>query len=527
MKFTSNNIRNYQSISESLVLILILSGALFLRIYRLENYPSQVHVDELSNIYDGYSISETGADRWGMKNPVILRGFGDSDYRPPLYAWLSAVSIRCLGYSIVAGRLPSVVFGVLSLILLFITAKKIGGKLFGYLSLFLATLSPWHITFSRIALESAVLPSFFAILTIYLFILVKDSSFRLHKVAFLGFCIGFATNDYQSTKLIFFIIAVLLLSYLVRYSLRKRQVACVFILCTALGASPQLFAAFAMPEHFFSRAAGTMMPFSFSFNYFSELLKNFYENLSPQYLFLNFGTYNNLTISRLLPVEMSFFYLGLFFLNRQLEDHKKLNPIYVYVLIVISILPGALTFDNPHALRTSGNIIIFPMITASGILAIYNFVGNRALRHAILLLISLLIIVNFTISIKKYINNFELSSVGQQNLLVRLGSKINRYQRSFENIYIEDIGNQPYIYIVSYSKVHPLAFQKMQKENDGVGWDHFKRVGTFHFVDSTTVIKHLNSPKSVNLGILKVKISGHSLIDSVGIHGEKLFFYRK
>ncbi|MBA3403740.1 MAG: hypothetical protein H0U13_03490 [Gemmatimonadaceae bacterium] len=42
-------------------------------------------------LYDGYSISETGADRFGDKYLLQVRGFGQRDYRPSLYAWLAAI----------------------------------------------------------------------------------------------------------------------------------------------------------------------------------------------------------------------------------------------------------------------------------------------------------------------------------------------------------------------------------------------------------------------------------------------------
>ena len=96
--------------------ILVL-GAL-LRLLYLEQYPLAVNQDELSNIYDGYAIAETGADRWGQKYPLILRGFGSMDYRPPLYAWLSAIPIKLFGASVYSGRLVSAVLGIASLVLL-------------------------------------------------------------------------------------------------------------------------------------------------------------------------------------------------------------------------------------------------------------------------------------------------------------------------------------------------------------------------------------------------------------------------
>jgi len=505
-------------------LIIILSVAFFLRIYNLDNYPSQLHVDELSNIYDGYSIAETGADRWGVKYPVILRAYGESDNRPPMYSWLSAISIKTLGYSVFAGRLPSVILGMMSLLLLFFTARKIGGNLFAYLTLLIAALSPWHIMMSRLALEAATLTPFFMILTIYLFIRARESNYRSFNIICLGLCIGFATSAYQSAKLIFFLASVLLFIDLFRNSPHRVKTALLFVLGTGIGALPQLYAAIAMPDQFFSRATGTLMAFSFSFDYFKALGKNFYLNLSPQFLFLNFGSYNNLTIARLLTVEMSFFYIGLILFYWKFKDNKNLNPIYIYLFIILSILPGSLTFDNPHALRSSCNTVLFPMISAAGIVIICDVIKNKNFRTISVFAISLIIILNSVSNIRVYVSNAELIGAGQQNLLVRLAKKINLYKDKYSHIYIEDIGNQPYMYIAGYCNMHPRQFQNAYKRIDGVGWDHFIQLDKYFFLDKESITKATVKNKK-DLLIFKSKQTNYLLIDSVDVHHEKMFFY--
>jgi 4-amino-4-deoxy-L-arabinose transferase-like glycosyltransferase len=517
---------NTRYIRQYLPVFLILVAAFFLRIYRLDQYPSQIHVDELSNIYDGYSVAETGTDRWGTTTPGIIRGYGDNDYRPPLYVWLSAVTIKLGGYSVFTGRLPSVIFGVLSLIILYATAKKIGGVMFAYVALILAALSPWHIVFSRIALESASLPSFFIILTIYLFIKVKETLFKLTNVAYLGCCIGFATNDYQSTKLIFFIIFLLVLIHFLAYADKKLKVMGIFILFAGIGALPQIHAAFSSPQHFFSRASNTMMPFHFSFQYFYKVFENFLTNLSPQYLFFSFGTYNNLTVCRLLNIEMSVFYLGCFSLYWNFKDSKYFNRLYFYLLVIICILPSALTFDNPHSLRTSCVVILYPLISSAGFMMVYNQVPRQKFKMLFAVLMGGLLVANFTSVANAYVKNFQLRAVGQQALLVQLGKKVNQYQHSFDRIYIEYFGNQPYMYITHYCEIKPQAFKETYIDNIGAGWDHVSQLDKFYFLESDTVVKKLALKKYRSLGVLKSKVNAYPLIDSISVNNKTLYFYK-
>src|SRR5688572_28707733 len=103
----------------SLFLVTLLI-AIFLRTYKLSEYPAPINQDELSYSYDAYCLAETGADRWGEKLPFVCRGFGEQDYNPPLYAYLSIVPVKIFGFSVSTARMISVLSGILSLILLFL-----------------------------------------------------------------------------------------------------------------------------------------------------------------------------------------------------------------------------------------------------------------------------------------------------------------------------------------------------------------------------------------------------------------------
>jgi len=61
---------------EIFLVTLLLAAGLWLRVWALDQYPLGVHQDELSNIYDGYSIRETGADRFGDRYRLQVWAFG-------------------------------------------------------------------------------------------------------------------------------------------------------------------------------------------------------------------------------------------------------------------------------------------------------------------------------------------------------------------------------------------------------------------------------------------------------------------
>src|SRR4029079_1602532 len=191
------------------VAVLLALGA-WLRFYALDQYPLGVHHDELSTMYDGWSLVETGADRFGAPHPIVERNYGENDYRPAMMSWLDAASIKFFGFNIKAGRLPAAVLGTLSLILIYLFAETAAGCTFAILALLLAVLSPLHIQYSRIAHEGAMLPAFFVILILWLWQRAAVHKFPVIGSAVLGLVVGLSANAYQATKLTAFLFAVVI-----------------------------------------------------------------------------------------------------------------------------------------------------------------------------------------------------------------------------------------------------------------------------------------------------------------------------
>lgn len=510
-------------------LFLLIIVAIFTRFYKLETYPGVINQDELSNIYDGYSIAETGADRWGLKHPIILRGFGEFDYRPPLNAWLCAASIKILGFSVFAGRLPSAILGFLSLIFLFLVAQKIGSKVFAFFAVLFASLSPWHILFSRMAHEGTILPSFFMILSIYLWLLAKESNYKLKFIIMLALSTGLATNAYQSTKLIFFILAILFSIDFLQNAKLKVKTVCIFGFFVALGAFPQLLAAATMPEHFFTRATnGTVNQFSISIDFISNFCMKFYANLAPKYLFFSFGEFNNLSIGRLLAAESLFFYCGLFVFINVIKTSNKFNPALIYFLIFVAILPSALTPDNPHAIRSSATMVLFPLISASAVVYFYNKISVIWAKNGFLFILFFVVLGNFAFVSKKYLSSTILQNMGQQSNVFQINSKLNKYITDQRKVYIEDYGNMIYIYNASFNNMKPIEFQNSPKifEDNGFGGDHFIQLGKYNYLKINSIDSILNQSDEKYLLVLQSKNKKYNLIDSLKWDGQTTYFYK-
>src|SRR5581483_6691207 len=95
----------------SLILVILLGA--FLRLYQLGSVPSSLEWDEVSYGYNAYSLIHTGSDEYGGSHPLIFRAFGE--YKQPVYMYLSALSIGSFGLNSFAVRLPSAIFGILTI----------------------------------------------------------------------------------------------------------------------------------------------------------------------------------------------------------------------------------------------------------------------------------------------------------------------------------------------------------------------------------------------------------------------------
>src|SRR3990167_968883 len=164
----------------------ILVLAFILRFYKLGEIPLSLDWDENSNAYNAYSILKTGRDEYGNFLPLTNRSF--DDYKPPLYMYLNIPAVAIFGLTPLAARLPSAIFGFLTIPFIYLLTKKLfkDEKIAILSTLFLA-ISPWHIQFSRVGFEATV-GLFFAVAAITAFLYgLANKKYLISSAIFLGF----------------------------------------------------------------------------------------------------------------------------------------------------------------------------------------------------------------------------------------------------------------------------------------------------------------------------------------------------
>ncbi len=182
------SIKNRQRL---LLLLCLLSFALFLRIYNITKVPNSLYYDEVDLGYQARSIIETGKDYRGYTSPFFVLSFNDP--RVPIPVYLTALSTMVFEKEELAVRMPGVILGTLSVLLVFLIIN-IWTK--SFLAAFLAGVvfatNPWQLHNSRWGLEQ-IYSTTFLLGGLYLFF--KALASKNYKL-FLGSIIIFALSFY-------------------------------------------------------------------------------------------------------------------------------------------------------------------------------------------------------------------------------------------------------------------------------------------------------------------------------------------
>src|SRR3989344_7563466 len=127
--------------------LIIIFLAFLLRFLFLGPNPPSLTWDETAWGYSAYSIGIDGKDEFGKFLPLTyIESFGD--FKPPMYMYLSVLSIKFFGLNEFSVRFASAFFGVLSVLITYYLVHEIFSKKhinLALLSAFVLAISPWHI----------------------------------------------------------------------------------------------------------------------------------------------------------------------------------------------------------------------------------------------------------------------------------------------------------------------------------------------------------------------------------------------
>ena len=516
---------------------MILAVAALLRLYRLDQYPLPMHQDELSDAYDAWSIVETGADRAGTSRPVIVRALGEVDYRPALNAWITAIPMNVTGFSPVAARIPTAILGIATLALTFLFASLLVSETFGLVALSVAAFNPWHLTYSRFAHQGGMLPAFFSILTLLIWLRAAELATRARSgaryprahLAVLGFVLGFSANSYQTTRLIAPLVLLLVAYDVVRYSSRRADILIV-IAAAAAGAAPQIFVLLTEPAHFFARLTSTLPEStSDSPSAVQSALKALGLVFNPRLLFWPNMEDTGYLSARLLLAELPFYYLG--FLTLARLEPLRLTRFRNYLLAVfgIALIPAIIT-ANSSSIRVTWALPLLPLLTAAGVLWCVRLLARREVPQALSYgVIGAAMTASLAFTAYMYFGSATVNGLRSNNVLVQMGQHLKRYEPRYNRVFVADSPESAALHVAAFSGMPPSLFQKSKKATvNERGWDYITAIGKYRFVSPTaldSIVKKACKERGAELFVGRSRPTVSTSFDSVQWHDEKYYFF--
>lgn len=457
-----------------LIIIIFLLG-FFLRLYKIVDIPPGLNRDEAAIGYTAYSLLKTGKDEHGTFLPVSLKSFGD--WKLPLYPYVTVASVAVFGLNEFSVRLPSVIFGSLSLLLVYGIARTLfNSHKVALLAMLMLTLNPWHIFFSRVTSE-ANLGLFLILASVYSLLHGARSKFL---VVLSFFLLGLSLYTYHGAHIftpLFFVVLFLVF----RGSLKHKSGAvgiaifallAFFIYANTLTSADKTKLSGLLPTNDVSLIHEQIDK---SRVIYSEpllaklfhnriallgeiVLQNFVKTFSPEFLYTRGGTstqHNIPNFGNFYIVEAPFLLLGLYYLFRYKNPYKWL----LVAWLLIAPLGSAITRDGPHSARS---LTLLPAIVFLTTYGIYEFVkSKKRFQHIAMLIVVVLFCINISVFMSRYFVVFPYKSYlawGKQ--YKEMMTRVLALKDNYRDIVIARPHYSPYIYYLFYARPDPTVVQK-------------------------------------------------------------------
>jgi len=476
--------------------VLILAG--LLRIVGLDTLPPGFTPDEAAFAYNAWSLEQTGRDEWGMpawELPVKnLRSFGD--YKLPLYAFLTVPSVKILGLTHTAARLPNALLGTAAVVMIYLLTRRLfpNRPRAALLAALVLAISPWHIGLSRGAFE-ANLVTFFLPAGIYSFLaglpvasafLLAANFYSYHSARYLTvFLLGvlwvysrrrFGTWFHRTTLVTLVVWALLALPGLAGMVTGNARVADVAIF------SPTDNWEVVSDRRFTARLNG--LPDSVARIFSNKVVfvaqvfaDNYLSYFTWPFLFTRGageGTYGLLP-GRPLFSLMFLPLLGVFVWS--LIRRPRISALLLVVMLLAAPLPAALTKGPGFAANRAAAMIPF--------LAVMIGVGWDQLLELLrrwgksaALLTGVVAIVSVLFFLENYIYHAP-KEIGRAMLFGRREAlaRFLPIAEEFDQVIISRSLSEPHMYLAFYDQIPPAEYQK-----ESAAWADFQDKG-FKFLD--------------------------------------------
>lgn len=388
------------------LLVVILIIATFFRFYQIKTVPPGLYPDEAMNGNNALEALHTGQFK------VF---YPENNGREGLLINIQALFLKIFGANEPwVLRLPSTIFGVLTVLGLYLLAAELFSKNIGLLSAFLLATSFWHINFSRIGFRAILAP---LLLTWALYLFLKSIRGKDKMAVFcavLGgvvYGLGFYTYiSYRVTPLLFLIFPIYF-----RHEKKFWRNMAIFVAVTFIVALPIGIYFLKNPADFFGRTSQISI-----FSSAAPLRDLGLNILKTAGMFNIHGDYNwrhNYAGQPELfwPVGLLFLFGIVVGLKKTLRakesgDSNMFPPLLIFLWMIFAAIPVVISNEGmPHALRSI--LLIPPAIMLAGIggRAAYETLKSRVksslLGTAAIIFLTLLVFETYSAYFFSWANN--------------------------------------------------------------------------------------------------------------------------
>lgn len=381
----------------------IVAIATCIRVFQIMQSPPSPYWEEVALGYDAYSILQTGKDHHGNAWPVVaFESFGD--WKPSGYFYALVPFIWAFGLNVWSVRLLSVVagvgivagMGVLTWLFLGKNLKEVERKTAMLFVLFVATLLPWLIQFSRGGWEANLATCFIVWGVVFGLKSLQISKNTRRFWWLMGSAVLLVASmyTYHSARMLAPTLGLVLGWQFIARDVREKHILWVRYVVVGLLVTGLLFP--------FAKALGTpalgqrlaetsifsdlsviersnQLQATHGFSLFSKLAyhryalfagviaEQFLSHFQLDFLFVS-GDINPRHsagyFGLLYPFEIAFLFVGLTWIIRSFsKEHRWLLAVWLF----FGILPSALTTAVPHALRILPTAPLFILATGLGV----------------------------------------------------------------------------------------------------------------------------------------------------------------
>jgi 4-amino-4-deoxy-L-arabinose transferase-like glycosyltransferase len=503
---------------ETLLIVLIFIFGLVLRLIFLAHIPPELNRDELSLGYNAYSVLATGRDEHSRGPwPLVFRSFGD--YKLPGYIYLLIPLIKVFGLNALTIRMPSAIFGSLTILVFYFLIKEIfpkKSKLAVLCSLLLA-ISPFHLHYSRQAYEAMV--ALFLNLNATLFFLKARNNKKFLVVSLLSFIL--AVFIYNTPLFIFpFVVVWTIFIYKDKFfkTSQQKTFSLSFIVALAIFISiyvPLLkesnlgktnttifnqVKTVELINHSIHYLNNRKIPISLARVFYNkpcyaflEFAKNYLAAFSPKFIFLtsdnnSWHSLGYLNLGNILIVFLPFVFMG--FINA-IQNIKQREKLWILGCFLISPLINGATVDSPILNRLLDFHVWLILFAGVGLELFWHwqprlYALKNKLTASLLAFFVVYYLITYFLIFPQSLPSLWIAGIKEVSQIVK------QEEQQYDAIFLDSNVEVGYIYFAFYLPFNPQDFQQ-EAQWEFSGFDKVQSFRKYFFNKNSMELKNVGN----------------------------------